>query len=88
MSTGRVIWIIWCCFWAGMWALSFFFFINLLAPVFVVASLAAILLPVGKPSRRALADSYQPTVAPLCARCGQPAAVHINGWCPPGGRQG
>jgi hypothetical protein len=34
MSTGRVLWIIWCCFWAGMWALSLLFF-NVFALVLV-----------------------------------------------------
>jgi hypothetical protein len=42
MSTGRVLWITWCCFRAGIRALS------LLFAVLVPASLAAILLSAGR----------------------------------------
>lgn len=60
MTTGRVLWIIWCLCWAGAWFLA-----GLLTVVGVLVfwplallSLLAILLPVGRP------------VPPQQARCG------------------
>jgi hypothetical protein len=50
MSTGRVIWIIWCLWWAAGWAVSILFgdfFGILLAPL----SALAILIPIGKTPR-------------------------------------
>lgn len=74
MSTGRVLWIIWCCAWAGMWAVlaaaswphrvcAEYLLVNpqcmtwgtagsawrvVLWAIVAQASLAAIVLPVGK----------------------------------------
>jgi hypothetical protein len=51
VTTGRVLWIIWCCACALFWLVLGF---TLLVPwLLVPPSLLAILLPVGKP-RRAL----------------------------------
>lgn len=51
MSTGRVLWIIFCCFMAACWA--FFTFWTIIVPlVMVPLSLLAILIPVGKAPNR------------------------------------
>jgi len=52
MSTGRVLWIIFCCVWAGFWLLSLMVG-NVFALILVPASLVAIFIPVGK-TRKAL----------------------------------
>jgi hypothetical protein len=52
MSTGRVMWIIWCCACALFWLLTLMVG-NVFALVLVPGSLLAILLPVGK-QRKAL----------------------------------
>lgn len=36
---------------------------------------------------RLMSGGQQPP-APLCQRCGQPLAAHVQGWCPPCGRCG
>jgi hypothetical protein len=35
-----------------------------------------------------LISTGQPAPAPLCQRCGQPLAAHVQNWCPPCGRCG
>ena len=47
MSTLRIFWIIWCCFWALGWLLIGFF-TFLLGWLMVPVSLLAILIPVGR----------------------------------------
>lgn len=59
MSTGRVLWIIWCLAWAGSWALGtvvlpFFgigFITWIISLPLAVLSLLAILIPIGKVKR-------------------------------------
>jgi len=71
MSTGRVLWIIWCLFWAGCW-----FVTGALTLIGVVVcwpaaalSLLAILLPVGNPA------APGPGVCPLCGAEGDPVLL-------------
>ncbi len=55
--TGRVLWVIWCLFWAGVWAvLALFAWTGVAAtwqlvlfPALAGGSVAALWLPVGKP---------------------------------------
>ena len=35
-----------------------------------------------------LISTGHPAPAPLCQRCGQPLAAHVQNWCPPCGRCG
>ena len=49
MSTGRVLWIIWCLMWAGWWAAMGCFLV--LPWLLVIPSLGGLLLPVGRPRR-------------------------------------
>lgn len=59
MSTGRVLWIIWCLAWAGLWVvISVLAFTGVAArwqlvtfPSLALASAAAITLPVGTEKR-------------------------------------
>jgi hypothetical protein len=56
MSTGRVMWIIFCCLWAG-----FFFilgFATIITWLLVPFALLAILLPVGKSPRKLPPGGY------------------------------
>lgn len=53
MSGSRMVWIVWCVFWAGAWVLTFFVFGRLtgqaaaFTTIMVLLSLAAIALPIG-----------------------------------------
>lgn len=46
MGTGRALWVIWCCAWAGVWTVLGFVFV--LPWLLVPFSLLAVLLPVGR----------------------------------------
>lgn len=73
MTTGRVLWIIWCLFWAGMWALGALTVIA--APIclpLVVLSLFAILLPVGRPL------PPQQARCPFCGASGEPTLMPLH----------
>lgn len=52
MTTGRVIWLIWCLLWAATWFFMGFGTLGL-AWIGVPLSVAAYWLPVGKPPARA-----------------------------------
>jgi hypothetical protein len=48
VSTGRVLWLIWCLAWAGFWTLAAFGTLGLTL-ILAAGSVAAFWLPVGKP---------------------------------------
>ena len=77
MSTGRVLWIIWCLAWAGFWTFCAVGTFGLTL-ILTAGSVAAIWLPVG------IDKTYRPPgVLPPCYRCGRPAAAHrLDGACP------
>jgi len=79
VSTGRVLWLIWCLGWAGFW-LIFGWFLLGFNLVLAVGAVAAILIPVGK--NQLPAPPQIPQLPPLCMNCGTPAAAHQEGRCP------
>ena len=73
MSTGRVIWVIWCLAWAGWWFVAGL--LTLVGAVIcwpaAVLSLLAVVLPVGK-------TRDQP--CPYCGALGDPARLPAHLW--------
>lgn len=74
MTTGRVIWIIWCLLWAGFWAVT-----GLLSVVGIVVfgpiavlSVLAILLPIGK------APAPPRATCPFCGASGEPTLMPLH----------
>lgn len=55
MSTGRVLWIIWCLAWAAFWFFMGFATVGL-AWIATAGSIACIWIPVGKPPRDRIAE--------------------------------
>ena len=86
MSTGRVLWIIWCLFWAASWftsgvlaVLSFFGApLALLFFPLAILSVVAILIPVGRPAR---------ATCPVCGAQGDPALLSAHYQAVHGGGQ-
>jgi hypothetical protein len=74
MSTGRVLWIIWCLMWAGFWTffgLSAFLVGIVFTSPLVLLSALAILIPVGKAAAPSVGTCH------LCGQVGDPALL---GW--------
>jgi hypothetical protein len=86
MSTGRVLWIIWCLMWTAFWFLTGLVTIVGIFLFWPLAGLSAlaILIPVGK----AAAPVVSVSTCPVCGAAGDPAflPMHIqttHGYGPP-----
>lgn len=61
MTTGRVLWVIWCLAWAGFWIIAGWFLLGFNL-VLVILSVVAIALPIGKPPTPPLPPGYRKEV--------------------------
>jgi hypothetical protein len=61
VTTGRVLWIIWCLAWAGFWIIAGWFLLGFNL-VLAILSVVAIALPVGKPPTASLPPGYREEV--------------------------
>ena len=79
MSTGRVLWIIFCCAMAAFWITLGWVFLPVFNVLLAGGSLLAILCPVGKP-----AAAYLPPPPPPPGELGEWSSVYRRDF--PGGK--
>lgn len=74
MSTGRVLWIIWCLFWTASWFVTGIVTLVGVVVFWPLAALSAlaILIPVGKSTAPAAAK------CPVCGAVGEPLMLPIH----------